>query len=198
MSTVHHVSNSKKNTGPTSSKKENKAEVAKPAAPVVAAPSEKPAKKKVTYQEKMRKLTHGKRVQAKARNTVSRFAKVAAMVSGWNEELDEATIEVVTALATFLKVANTIPDDFKPSAKERISGLLAGTKVDIRAKVLESYADILDTEETKGLEVVMVKKGRVVVKTNKGSRIITRAVEVGPTTTRRGSTPRHLRQRRPS
>ncbi len=171
MSTVHVASN-KKSTASTSTKKHTAAEPAKAAPAPAVAPSEKPAKKKVTYQEKMRKLTHGKRVQAKARNTVARFAKVATMVSGWTDELDEAAISVVTSLANFLKIANTIPDDFKPSAKERVSGLLAGTKVDIRAKVLETYTDVLDAEETKGLEVVMVKKGRVVVKTNKGSRII--------------------------
>lgn len=144
------------------------------ARPGVAAPTA-PAKK-LTYEERMRRLAPIVQVRRKVESTITRFANLADEVKRWRNapDLREAATKVETALAGLLAEATTTADTFQPERERRVSAsqLTPGEKVALREKFVARYEGVLDPAERATLEVVTTTRGHVSVKTATGARIV--------------------------
>ena len=134
------------------------------------------AKKKLTYEERMRALTPIVQVRRKVDSTIKRFATLADEVRRWKNapDLREAAGEVETALVALLAEATTTADAFEPEKERKAPGsqLKPGTKVALRDKFVARYEGILESTERTSLEVVAIARGHVSVKTATGARIV--------------------------
>jgi hypothetical protein len=134
------------------------------------------AKTKLTYEERMRRLTPIVQVRRKVDSTIKRFTNLADEVRRWKNApgLHEATSKVEVALAGMLAEATTTPDTFEPERvrKAAASHLTPGTAVALRDKFVARYDGVLDPAERASLEVVAIARGHVSVKTATGARIV--------------------------
>lgn len=99
--------------------------------------------KKLTYEERMRRLAPIVRVRRKVDSTIKRFANLADEVRRWKNapDLREAASKVETALAGLLAEATTTADTFQPERERKASAnqLKPGTKVSLRDKFVARY-----------------------------------------------------------
>lgn len=128
--------------------------------------------KKETYEARMRKLKPIDRVRRKCASTILRFKNLTDEIREWRNapQLSAAAAVVLEALNELEKTAKTMPDGFAPERdrKTRESHLQAGTKVRIRQKKAADYEGVIDSAE---LEVIEVRKGRVVCKCDDGAKV---------------------------
>lgn len=167
---------------------------AKPAPAVPKDRSSKPAEaaptsaEERTYQERMRQLKPHERVQTKLHSTVERFQFILAEVSTWKNqdpkkpgELSPDVAEIVNgakvamaALEELTENVDALPKDFaadKPRKTPTVS-LEVGTRVNLREKFSSTYEGIIDGKDRLKLEVLGVRKGRVVCKTQGGEKVL--------------------------
>lgn len=134
------------------------------------------AKKKLTYEERMRVLAPIVQVRRKVESTIKRFANLANELRRWKNapELREAASKVEAALAGLLAEATTTADTFEPQKERKASAsqLQPGAKLALRDKFIATYEGILDAAERVNLEVVAIARGHVSVKTSTGARIV--------------------------
>jgi len=132
--------------------------------------------KKLTYEERMRRLAPIVRVRRKIESTVKRFANVAEEVRRWKNApaLREAATTVETALAGLLAEATTTTDAFQPERERKACAhqLQPGTKVTFRDKFVPRYEGVLEASERTSLEVVATARGQVSVKTATRARLV--------------------------
>lgn len=129
--------------------------------------------KKLTYEARMRQLPQIERIRRKLASTILRFENLHEELVTWKNaaDLNNEAKTVRGALDEMLDVAKSMPDDFKPERdrKARESHLQPGVKVTIREKVAESYEGVIETDAE--LEVLDIRKGRVVCKTAEGEKV---------------------------
>lgn len=134
------------------------------------------AKKKLTYEERMRALAPIVQVRRKVESTITRFTNIANEVRRWKNApaIREAASKVEVALAGMLAEATTTPDTFEPERERKASAkqLTPGTKVALRDKFVARYDGVLEPAERASLEVVAIARGHVSVKTATGARIV--------------------------
>lgn len=137
---------------------------------------EPPVAKKVTYEERMRRLAPIVQVRRKVESTIKRFTNIADEVRRWRNApaLGEAASKVEAALTGLLAEVTTTPDTFDPEKERRASGkqLTPGTMVALRDKFVARYDAVLEPAERASLEVVAIARGHVSVKTVAGARIV--------------------------
>jgi hypothetical protein len=134
------------------------------------------AKKKLTYEDRMRALTPIVQVRRKVESTIMRFTNLADEVRRWKNApaLHEAASRVEAALAGMLAEATTTPDTFQPEKERKASSkqLKPGTRVILRDKFVARYDGLLEPAERASLEVVATARGHISVKTAMGVRIV--------------------------
>jgi hypothetical protein len=140
-------------------------------------PAEAKPKKPTTYEARMRALAPVMRLRKKLTANVTRLSKVAREVQRWANgpaELRDAATTVTTALAAMLTVATGLPDDFMPERERKGSArqLTVGTKVTLREKAIERYADVIAPEDRATLEVASIGRTHVFVKTAAGALVV--------------------------
>lgn len=132
--------------------------------------------KKPTYEKRMRALAPVARLRRKLDANSKRIATIHGEVQRWANapELRDAANAVTTALASMRAVATALPDDFRPERERKGSTrqLAIGTKVSLRAKLVERYADVISPEERGSLEVVSIGRAHVSVKTASGALVV--------------------------
>jgi hypothetical protein len=134
-------------------------------------------KNPTTYEARMRALAPVVRLRKKLTANVTRLSKLSREVQRWANapaELRDAATTVTTALAAMLTVATGLPDDFTPERGRKGSArqLTVGTKVTLREKAIEPYADVIAPEERASLEVASIGRTHVSVKTAAGALVV--------------------------
>lgn len=180
------------NTNTTSAKKPGQAPKPRDSKPATTAPAQSSATngaaEKLTYQERMRKMKPHERVRTKLDSTIERFEYIVSEVETWRnkdpkkpEAIHPDVLSIVkgakAALAAIEEVTDLVkalPKDFvadKPR-KAPTSSLEEGAIVNLREKHGKTYDDVIETKDRKGMTVMSVRKGRVVVKTVSGEKIV--------------------------
>lgn len=150
------------------------------ATPVVAAPKKASAAtpaaagapKTASTDKRAKKLPPARKYERKLARLAFQLSNIMKKTAGWNPVTDLATAEAVdsinSAVTAFQK---KLPDDFTPPTKKGGGGgraLEAGILVQIRDKVAEKWAGVLEKGEMANLTVVASAQGKVRVKTSEG------------------------------
>jgi hypothetical protein len=149
----------------------------RPSTAAVATAAATATEDKITYQERMRKMKPHERVRAKLEATIERFQFIVEEIETWKNagnELTQSAKGALTAIEEVTDLVKSLPKDFvadKPR-KAPVSSLEVGTRVDLRAKHAETYDGVIADKDRAGLEVLGVRKGRVVCKTISGEKVI--------------------------
>ncbi len=150
-------------------KKKTKVPAAAKSTPAVTTP-------KLTYQNRMRKLTPVARLTAKLGSTIDRFGHLVTEVEAWKNGTEVATAAKVAfaAIEQFANAVHELAEGFvvERMRKTAVGALAAGMFVNVKPKHREADDGIIDDDDLVKLEVLDTRKGRVVCRTQSGEKII--------------------------